>query len=196
MAFRGQVPTRSSVRARNSYRDYKAELRADFRERCGYCDARDEYFGGAQGSHIDHFAPKSKFPYLETVYENLVYSCSFCNRAKSNKWIGDDHAVPNNGTDGFVDPCSTEFDEHLARDTTGGVVPLTHLGKYMVDNLNMRLIRHRFIWQAQRLDQLAEKLDELRPIVRDNHSVYLELLESLADIFSEYRTYRRRANVG
>lgn len=195
MVFRERVPTRSAVKARKIYRDYKEELRADFGSRCGYCDAFDEYFGGAPGSHIDHFAPKSKFPKLETTYDNLVYSCPFCNRAKSNKWIGNDHSVPNNGSRGFVDPCSTEFDQHLARDETGGIVPLTPLGEYMVSNLNMRLIRHRFIWQAQRLDQLAEKLEELRPVVKNNHPLYSELLESLADIFQEYRTYRRRVNV-
>ena len=196
MAFREQVPIRSTVEPRNNYRAYKAELRTDFRERCGYCDALDEYFGGTQGSHIDHFAPKKKFPHLKTVYENLVYSCPFCNRAKSNKWIGNDPSVPNNGTNGFVDPCDPEFDEHLARDATGRVVPLTHLGQYMVDNLNLRLMRHQFIWQAQRLDQLAERLEELIRTVKDNHPLYNELPKLLANVSSAYRMYRRLANVG
>lgn len=196
IAFRRKAPTRSKVAPRNSYRDYKGELRENFGARCGYCDGLDDYFGGSAGSHIDHFAPRSKFPHLETVYDNLVYSCPFCNRAKSNKWIGDDDAVPNNGTHGFVDPCSLEFDKHLARDAIGRVVPLTQLGEYMVKNLNMRLIRHRFIWQAQRLDELAEKMETLRPIVKDNHPLYVELLEALADIFTAYRHYRRRANEG
>ena len=197
MAFRGQVPTRSTtVEPRNNYRDYKGELRADFGRRCGYCDELDEYFGGVQGAHIDHFAPKKEFLHLEAVYDNLVYACPFCNRAKSNKWIGDDSSVPNNGTEGFVDPCSPEFDEHLARDTTGRVVSLTHLGQYMVDNLNLRLMRHQFIWQAQRLAQLAEELDELIPLVRDNRPVYLELLELQQRNFSDYRMYLRRANDG
>ena len=196
MAFREQVPSRSTVEPRNNYRAYKAELRTDFRERCGYCDALDEYFGGTQGAHIDHFAPKKKFPRLETVYENLVYSCPFCNRAKSNKWIGNDPSVPNDGTSGFVDPCDPEFDEHLARDATGRVVPLTHIGQYMVDNLNLRLMRHKFIWQAQRLDQLAKRLEELIRTVKDNHPLYNELPKLLANVSSAYRMYRRRANDG
>ena len=194
IALREEIPIRSAVTPRNNYRDYKNELRHDFRNRCGYCDALDEYFGGRHGSHIDHFAPRSLFPTLETEYENLVYSCPFCNRAKSNKWIGDDYRIPNNGTDGFVDPTSSEFDNHLARDKKGKVVALTRLGNYMVKNLNLRLIRHQYIWQAQKLERIAERLEELKPQVEKNTPQYHNLLESLADIFLEYRKYRRRAN--
>ncbi len=193
-ALREEIPIRSTVTPRKNYRDYKNELRHDFRNRCGYCDALDEYFGGRHGSHIDHFAPRSLFPTLETVYENLVYSCPFCNRAKSNKWIGNDYTKPNNGTSGFVDPASREFDNHLARDKKGKVVALTRLGEYMVKNLNLRLIRHQFIWQAQKLDQIAERLEELRPLVQKDDPLSHNLLESLAVISSEYRRYRRRAN--
>lgn len=194
IALRETIPIRSSVTPRSNYRDYKGQLRRDFRKRCGYCDALDEYFGGRHGAQIDHFAPRSLFPDLETVYENLVYSCPFCNRAKSNKWIGDDYKIPNNGTDGFVDPTSSEFDNHLARDRKGKVVALTKLGEYMVKNLNLRLIRHQYIWQAQKLDQIAERLEQLRPHVAEDNLLYLNLLEAVADISSEYRKYRRRAN--
>ena len=194
LPFRSRTPTRSNVAPQYSYRLYKPDLRADFDTRCGYCDARDEYFGGVTGSHIDHFAPKSKFPDLETVYDNLVYSCPFCNRAKSNKWIGDNHTIPNDGQYGFVDPCSTDFDLHLARDSRGRVVSLTPLGEYMVKNLNMRLLRHQFIWQAQRLDHLAAKLQKMLPMLKDSHQLYVQVLEMIAQLFAEYRAYCRRAS--
>ena len=118
--LRERIPVRSVVVQRANYRLHKSELRADFNARCGYCDSIDEFFGGLSGAHIDHFAPKSKFPLLVRHYDNLVYSCPFCNRAKSNKWLGDDAETPNNGREGFVDPCSEEFDTHLARRPSGG----------------------------------------------------------------------------
>lgn len=33
---------------------------------------------------IDHFKPISKYPELERNYKNLVYCCSYVNRAKSD----------------------------------------------------------------------------------------------------------------
>ena len=196
-SLREEVPVRSAVAPRAAYRDYKVDLREDFNSKCGYCDAQDEYFGGVRGYQIDHFAPKSRFPGLELIYENLVYSCPFCNGAKSNKWIGDDHTIPNNGKCGFVDPCNREFDEHLARNAVGKVVAVTRLGEYMLKNLNLYLIRHEFIWQAQKLDQLAERLKQLKPQIKQtNLSLYLEILELLVDLISTYRDYRRRINDG
>ena len=190
--LRESIPVRSAVAQRRNYRAYKDELRADFNSRCGYCDSIDEYFGGLSGAHIDHFAPKSKFPTLANCYQNLVYSCPFCNRAKSNKWLGNNASIPNNGNEGFVDPCSGEFDNHLAREASGEIVPRTGLGEYMVDHLKLRLVRHRFIWQAQRLDKLLAQLLQLLPLVQRGDPRRLELLEAMADLLGAYQEYRRR----
>ena len=194
VAFRERVPVRSVVAQRANYRLHKGALRVDFNARCGYCDSTDEYFGGRSGAHIDHFAPKSRFPKLASQYSNLVYACPFCNRAKSNKWLGDDARIPNNGREGFVDPCCDEFDTHLARRRSGEIVPTSRLGEYMVDEIKLRLVRHRFIWQAQRLDELMKRLLELRPRVREGSRNRLELLESIADLLGSYHEYRRRIN--
>ena len=88
LPLRHHKPVRSNVTKRAKYQLYKEDLRRDFKERCGYCDDPDEFSGGSRGYHIDHFAPKSIFPELKTEYSNLVYSCSYCNIAKSDKWIG------------------------------------------------------------------------------------------------------------
>ena len=193
-ALRACRPVRSVVKPRTNYRDYKADLRLDFKSRCGYCDDSDEYFGGSHGFQIDHFAPKSRFPELELEYQNLIYSCPFCNRAKSDKWVGDDSSRPNNGTCGFVDPCEPEYDDHLTRDATGKIIALTKLGDYILKNLNLQLIRHQHIWQTQKLDQLVEKLGHLMQIVEENHPLYSELSESLREVVLEYRSYRQRVN--
>ena len=191
-SLRERVPVRSSVNVQGGYRNHKRDLRADFGKRCGYCDATDQYFGGLSGAHIDHFAPKSKFPELTNTYENLVYSCPFCNRAKSNKWFGDDPRVANDGKEGFVDPCDLDFDRHLARRPTGEIFPVSILGVWMFHNFKMQLMRHRFVWQTHRLSCLLARLVELKPIVDKRHPLYSELLESIAEVVVLYLKYIAR----
>ena len=192
IAIRERRPTRSDVAHRTNYRNYKDELRADFNARCGYCDSLDGYFGGKSGAHIDHFAPQSKFPTLKSEYGNLVYSCPFCNRAKANKWFGDDAETPNDGREGFVDPCSEEFGNHLARLPSGEIVPTSRLGEYMIDHLKLQLMRHRFIWQAQRLDRLAKKMHALRPLVPKEGPIYQQLLEAIIKVIEKKKEYESR----
>ena len=191
-ALRDSIPVRSAVAQKADYRRYKCDLRKDFAGRCGYCDAMDEWFGGRRGAHIDHFAPKSKFPTLETQYDNLVYSCPICNGAKSDTWVGNNASIPNNGSQGFVDPCRAEFDKHLARRWTGEIVPLTKLGEYMADQLKLRLIRHKLIWQAQMLNKMSIQLKELRPRVQKENPLYQELLEATVDVLEAHQKYRQR----
>lgn len=189
LPLRRDVPTRSNPAQSERYAAYKAQLRQDFRKRCGYCDDPDAYVGGRAGSHIDHFAPKSKFPSLGNSYENLVYACPFCNRAKSNKWVGDDPTVPNDGVSGFVDPCDPELDGHLGRGPQGAIVGLTPLGRYLVDNLNLRLARHQYIWQLGRIKALAGDLLRLRKLLAVKSRARNELMEQIADLFEEYLVY-------
>ena len=193
IALRRTRPSRSVVLAGRHYRKYKNNLRDDFLARCGYCDANDEYFGGVNGSHIDHFAPKSIFPDLERNYDNLVYSCPFCNRAKSNKWVGNDASIPNDGMRGFVDPCDRALDIHIGRDVFGSIVACTPLGEFIVDNLRLKLLRHRIIWQAQQLEDLLKRLLHLRQRLDCNNALYLELVDSIAEILQEYFKYRQIA---
>lgn len=39
---------------------------------------------------FDHFFPKSIYPYLSVSIFNLIPSCSYCNKGKSNTCVGDD----------------------------------------------------------------------------------------------------------
>ena len=190
--LRDRIPLRTAVATRKNYRHYKGNLRKDFNARCGYCDAMDKWFGGFKGAHIDHFAPKSKFEELTNCYTNLVYSCPSCNNAKWDKWVGDDAGKPNDGREGFVDPCDTEYDSHLARRKSGEIVSTSELGEYMVENLNLQLARHKLIWQAQMLEKLSNRLEELRSNLPNNSRLDRELLDLAFEVFHLYKICTQR----
>jgi uncharacterized protein (TIGR02646 family) len=193
-SIRQIIPSRSAgVEQQAKYQSYKPLLRADFSERCGYCDAPDSFFGGLAGYHIDHFAPKSLFPARATDYFNLVYSCPYCNIAKSNKWIGVDSSVPNDGSSGFVDPCLPAFDDHFTRGRDGKILPTTQLGNYMLKHLKLYLMRHQLIWAVATLEQskeAAKKLLARIPKEREQ-AKYIGLLELIVELDTAITEQRR-----
>ena len=194
--LRERVPQRRDVAKQSDYTKYRGDLEMDFNGRCGYCDDSSESVDPIT-FHIDHFAPKSKFPELETSYDNIVYSCRFCNVSKSNKWIGNDPTVSNNGQMGFVDPCNQEYDNHLERSPEGRIVPTTDLGQYMFLNLKLYLERHECLWVARRLKGLREEVKRLKELISErkkNGEVtwdedYVRLLESFVELTDVYERY-------
>lgn len=170
-------PCRSNdVPVRTTYKPYKSQLRIDFHNSCGYCGGDDFWLGGKRGFHIDHFKPKSLFADLEAEYSNLVYSCPFCNIAKSNDW----------NEQGYIDPCVDDFDNHLQRNEVGQIVPKSDIGNYMYDKLKLNLLRHRLIWI---ITELQELIDEMQALgfnddpkyysLLENHYTYLKLLRNV-----------------
>ena len=117
----------------------KKHLAIDFKSRCAYCDDLDFYCGGQRNFHVEHFAPKEKFPELKYIYQNLMYSCPYCNSAKSDRWPSDDPFVSVIDDMGFVSPCTEEYDQHLDRTSNGKIVAKTKLGQYMINNLKLYL---------------------------------------------------------
>lgn len=192
MVLRKAVPARTGDQTSGDYRKHKEQLREDFNKCCGYCDGYDHYSGGWRGYQIDHFAPHSKFPDLKEVYANLVYSCAFCNRSKSNKWIGEDADKPNNGTEGFVDPCEESYSDHLTRRDDGGIIAVTALGEYIHRELNLGLLRHQLLWQAEELASLKNRVIDLLPKAKasGHNEARIALLEMFLEITCEYEGLR------
>lgn len=91
------------------YRSYKDVLRIEFHRKCVYCRTPDTNAPRRDGFGVDHYRPKSVFPELATVYENLFYCCNSCNSRKRSYWPakGDEVKlfVPN--------PCDHEMYKHL-----------------------------------------------------------------------------------
>ena len=167
----------------------KKYLAIDFKRRCAYCDDHDFYCGGTHNYHVEHFAPKEKFPALKHVYENLLYSCPYCNNAKSDTWPSDNPSVNVVDNEGFINPCSNEYDQHLLREPTGEIIASTELGKYMRNKLKLFLYRHELFFK---LEQVEEKKKCLEAIIEKERyegrdiSTRQSALESLNNEFFGY----------
>lgn len=173
----------------------KENLKRDFNHRCAYCGDHDFHAGGSQVYHIEHFAPKSIFPELMYCYDNLLYACPFCNRSKSNTWIGntsDENVV---GDKGFVDPCCDEYDDHLERnEESGKIFPKTELGKYMHRKLRLYLLRHELIFKMEelhyfrrKLESTIDKLDEASPKREKLERAYFLLSRKFFKYYDNFR---------
>lgn len=153
-----KIVRRKKYETRNNYSEYKEILVEDFHGVCGYCGKKMEHL--LDKYQIDHFAPKSKFKDLENEYSNLVLACPNCNRLKSNKWIGEDSTVSNDGKKGFVDPATDEYNKHLARDDQGNIIWKTEVGKYMYMVFKFDIRPNRLFWKLDKLIKLKDKLSE------------------------------------
>lgn len=175
----------------------KKYLAIDFKGRCAYCDDLDFYYGGQRSFHVEHFAPKEKFPALKYVYENLLYSCPYCNSAKSDTWPSDDPAINVVGDTGFVSPCSDEYDQHLERNSSGKIVSKTNLGKYMIENLKLFLYRHELFFKLEQVEEkksLLENTIAKEKINGKDVSIKQAALDSLKDDFFKYYAEWKRIN--
>ena len=167
----------------------KKYLAKDFINRCAYCDDIDTLGGGYRSYQVDHFAPKTKFEDLEYVYDNLLYTCPWCNRAKWDKWPSNNSETSIVGNSGFVDPCTDEYYIHLNRDPDGSIRWITLLGKYMYNELQLYLKRHMIIYNLDRLKESRNKLKQ--SILNDevsgrDVSKKSLLLKSIDDEFFHY----------
>ena len=137
----------------------KKYLAIDFKHRCAYCDDLDDIYNGMESYSVEHFAPKAKFPHLEYTYDNLLYSCRFCNGSKSDDWPSDSASESIVGECGYIDPCTKEYDIHLDRDeNTGQIYYKTELGKYMYNHLKLYLKRHSIIYMVEKLNDKRKDL--------------------------------------
>ena len=139
--------------------------------------------------HVEHFAPKEKFPELKFTYDNLLYACPYCNISKSNKWPSDDSKINVVGQEGFVDPCTKEYNAHLNRREDGSIYYASPLGEYMYYELKLYLQRHQLIYN---LDRVHMKLKDVRKEIERRESLQKpvdelkELYKDLCVVFYEY----------
>ncbi|MCY8147026.1 HNH endonuclease [Bacillus inaquosorum] len=181
--IRLKTPKRTCIKSYKVYRSYKPYLAQDFNRSCGYCGDFDGWSGGIKVYHIDHFVPKSLFPHLQNKYYNLVYACPYCNASKSNDWPTGKEKIFCTETEGYIDPCDTEYEQHLYRNSVGAILPKSTVGAYMHRTLKLFLRRHEVIWNVT---QLKYVLDEIKLIlVKENLNIPPKKIEQLKCLYAE-----------
>ena len=182
--LRKQTPKRrTDVPTRTDYRKYREELRADFDCHCGYCGDRDwprkEHF------EIDHFVPQKLDVNRKNDYTNLVYSCRSCNNSKRAKWPTGDIRKPNNGKEGWIDPCDATYSEQFERIVDGSVRSKTVLGQWMWEALTLGNPIHRLKWT---LEQLRVELKKTDTLEIEN----VDQLKKIKELNARYRKYEEQ----
>ncbi|MES2701888.1 MAG: HNH endonuclease signature motif containing protein [Bacteroidota bacterium] len=196
--FRSAAPIRRRVPTYNptgeNWGQHKSDLKADFNSRCGYCDSKDEfrhtYF------EVDHFVPKEFIKRSMTItlthYENLVYSCKFCNNGKSSKWPSQHDKVFNDGTKGFVDPCDSTYESHFYRTPEGGIMWRTELGRWMHEKafkFDERQAAIKLLWNLDRIDNLIKRLSTHLNNLHIASTQYATLKVKIGDLAYSYHRY-------
>ncbi len=186
-----KIIKRRNYTIKRDYTECKDILAEDFQQVCGYCGKDRKVL--LKQFQIDHFAPKNKFPQKRDVYENLVLACPQCNRLKSDKWIGENPEISNDGKKGFVDPASEEYDEHLYREKNGKIMYNTEVGKYMYNLLKFNIRRTELVWKIIKLSELKGKLKEAlknNPDAEGDRK-FVEIQNKLDELL-EYITYNEK----
>ncbi|KQU58731.1 hypothetical protein ASG66_17070 [Bacillus sp. Leaf406] len=159
--IRDNTPQRTCTKSYSSYRSYKPYLKKDFNKSCGYCGDFEGWAGGSKVYHIDHFVPKSLFPHLKNVYNNLVYACPYCNISKSDDWPSGEEKIFIKGNAGYIEPCDVSYETHFSRDSTGSITAESEIALYMHKKLKFFLKRHRVIWNLTRLKETITEIQKV-----------------------------------
>jgi len=67
----------------HAWRELRYRVLRKYKAACMACGRSPKHHGIV--IHVDHIKPRSKFPRLELVFENLQLLCEDCNLAKGNK---------------------------------------------------------------------------------------------------------------
>ncbi|MDC8004248.1 HNH endonuclease signature motif containing protein [Aureisphaera galaxeae] len=195
MKVREKLPKRrenpTKVPKKGKWSQHKPDLREDFHCHCGYCGSYDGY--RHTWYEVDHFIPKSLFEPLGQIsteeYSNLVYSCKFCNNNKLSKWPSGDVNIPNYKNEGFIDPCNSDYDNHLYRMNNGSIMWKTELGKWMWNTafkFDERNYAIKLLWEVNQLRKLIFAYSEQLSKMDEQSNDYRALEEKAKDLSFKY----------
>ena len=176
---------------------HKPDLKEDFNSSCGYCGSfdgfRHTYF------EVDHFIPKSLFEKNDIIgycqYNNLVYSCKFCNNIKSSKWPSKNEGIPNIDNEGFIDPCNSDYDDNLYRTEEGGIMWSSDLGKWMATKafkFDERDYSIKLLWNLNQIRKIIDALIELFSQEEENSDDYIAIKSEAEKYSLEYFIYHKQ----
>lgn len=89
-----------------------------------------------------------------------------------------------------MDPCDTNFDNHLERYDYGRIRPKTAVGNYMYKKLKLGLRRHQLAWAYEQLEALLKDLDSELENIQSDGIEYIEALKHYRRLTSEFLKYK------
>lgn len=137
------------------YEAYRDWLRDEFAFRCAFCLMRERWLRGKRGFQIDHCIPQAQDPGRKNDYDNLVYTCPWCNQAKAGV------RVPN--------PTEVSYGTALSVNGEGVVEARNGLGVLLIAGL--QLDNPDITYQRRMLLRVVRLAEE-----KNNLPVILELL--------------------
>ncbi|EJT05008.1 retron system putative HNH endonuclease [Rhizobium sp. CCGE 510] len=131
-----------------------------FFHKCAYCESRS-------ANTIDHFRPKSLYPWLAYDWENLYPTCFECDRRKGGAFPMAAAPAPPFSTIGearafehvlFVDPCFDDPRAHLRFCSDGRYQPLTDKGQGTIGYLDLN--RKNLVWRRNEvIERIITRLE-------------------------------------
>ncbi len=155
-AYPDHVPGRlHGPRGYLQYEAYRDWLRDEFSFRCAYCLMRESWLRGSRGFQIDHCVAAARDPSRLFDYDNLVYTCPWCNQAKAVV------PVPN--------PTDIAYGQALHVNDDGVIEAKNELGAILVQGLRLD---HPEITHQRRMIMRVVRLAE----EKNNVAIILKLL--------------------
>lgn len=190
MRVHGTVKIQRRDLAIDDWHNHKADLEKDFCGICGYCGK--DFKATLCKSEIEHFVPKKKYPDYENKYSNLVLACKVCNNKKRADWPSKnpEQNITDDGTEGYIDPVSDEYDLHLQRCDDGSIIGITDVGKYMFKRLGFD---YRPISENQKIKELYDSIQVLRKMKEDGSTSYDP--DILAELFVTCEDLRQQIHM-
>lgn len=180
-----QVQKAANIQLEGNYerKGVKEHIRREASFRCVYCALHENYLGGINAFHTEHYRPQHYFPRLAHVLSNLYYACPICNSFKSDTWPGepsDSHDIVS-----YPDPAAHNYTELFDLDEATGKVNGRFADSKYVENqlyLNrpqLTMTRREYL-QKTRLERLVDQGHQLAVRLSEaNTAEATKLLKSL-----------------
>ena len=88
------------------------------------------FCSGSESSDVEHYRPKAVFPLLAMTWENYLWACTPCNRAKSNQF-----PVAEDSSPALLNPLDENVWNYFYIDSFGNLTPVWDI---QLDDYNFR----------------------------------------------------------
>lgn len=173
---------------------------------CPYCDA--ETFTNIGNSEIEHFFPKSQFPFLAMNGLNLISSCHSCNKSfegKGNKKIPSPISMPyvqqiGDYIDFKIDISKNKLKLYSNKNRILNYIILFQLNKrYSSDNIYQYLIKSGETWYDKIIEYknktnhniTSTELKKFIIIAKKNDKKIFPYFFALKSLYSNYDNYQK-----